>query len=124
MPSIGSTSAIDFLLFDWGIVFVAATVAAVVSKFGVFRPLVRVLYPELDAATRRIVSRLAEVTTWLLVPLAVSTHVDLEAVFGAGIGALFVAYLVREPLKDKLSNVVSAVKIAANDRLVPGVRLS
>lgn len=114
---------IDFLVYDWGILFTATAVATAVSKFDLLRPVVRFLYPESDEATRRITARLAEVGVWLAVPLAFSTRVDLEALFGAGIGALFIAYLVREPLKDKLSGVVTAAKIASHDRLVPGARI-
>ena len=114
---------IEFLVFDWGILFTATAVAATVSKFNLLRPVIGFLYPESDEATQRITARLAEVGVWLAVPLAFSTRVDLEALFGAGIGALFIAYLVREPLKDKLSAVVTAAKVAAHDRLVPGARI-
>lgn len=116
-------SAIDFLVFDWGILFTATAVATLVSRFDLFTTAVGFLYPDSDAATRQISARLAEVGVWLFVPLAVSARVDLEALFSAGIGALFIAYLVREPLKGKLSEVVIAAKIAANDRLVPDVRI-
>ena len=114
---------IDFLVYDWGILFTATAVATVVSKFDILRPVVEFLHPESDEATQRITARLAEVGVWLAVPLAFSTRVDLEALFGAGIGALFIAYLIREPLKDKLSGVVTAAKIASHDRLVPGTRI-
>ena len=124
--TIGETQlerGIEFLLFDWGILFTAIAVAVAVSKFDLLRPVVGFLHPEADEATQRITARLAEVGVWLLVPLAFSTRVDLEALFGAGIGALFIAYLVREPLKDKLSEVVTATKVAAHEPLVPGARI-
>jgi small-conductance mechanosensitive channel len=114
---------VDFLLFDWGILFLAVTVAAAVSRFDVPLWVLRRLRPAADEPTRRISARLVEVGVWLSVPLVVSTRIDLEAVFGAGIGALFIAYLIREPLKNKLSGVVIAGKIAANNRLRPGVRI-
>lgn len=98
-------TSIDFLLFGWGVVFTTATIAVLVSKFDLFHPVVRFLYPEADDATRQITARLAEIALWLSVPLAFSTQINLEALFGAGIGALFIAYLVREPLKDKLTHV-------------------
>jgi small-conductance mechanosensitive channel len=114
---------IDFLLFDWGILFTAVAVAVLVSKFDLLRLVIAFLHPESGEATRRITARLGEVGVWLLVPLAFSTRVDLEALFGAGIGALFIAYLVREPLKDKLTEVVTAAKVAAHEHLVPGARI-
>jgi len=114
---------VDFLLFDWGILFTATAVATMASKFDLFRPVVGFLYPSADEGTLRITTRLAEVGTWLAVPLAFSTQVNLKAIFGAGIGALFIAYLVREPIKTKLSGVVAAAKAAAHEHLVPGARI-
>ena len=119
----GLDSVVRFLLFDWGIGFLVVALAALASRFDIPAAVFGVLHPDADRATTQIGGRLAEVGLWLSAPLAVSTRVDLEAVFGAGIGALFVAYLVREPVKDKLSGVVTASKIATNDRLVPGVRI-
>jgi hypothetical protein len=125
LPSVAvsPSAAVEFLLFDWGVLFVGVVVAATMSKFGIPSAAIGLLYPDSDDATRRISARLTEVAVWLFVPLLVSTRVDLEAVFGAGLGALFVAYLVREPLKTKLASVVVAAKIATSDRLVPGVRV-
>ncbi|PSQ37802.1 hypothetical protein BRD13_08820 [Halobacteriales archaeon SW_5_70_135] len=114
---------VDFLLYDWGVVFPAIAVVFLISKFDLVAPVVRYLHPEARPGTRRVVARLTEVALWLSVPLVLSTRVDLEAVFGAGIGAIFVAYLVREPLKDSLSNFVAAATVASNDRLRPGVRV-
>jgi small-conductance mechanosensitive channel len=114
---------VEFLLYDWGIVVPAIVVVILVSKFGLVRPVVGYLYPETRPGTRRVIARLTEVALWLSVPLVLSTRVDLEAVFGAGIGAIFVAYLVREPLKNSLSNFVAAATIASNEHLHPGVRV-
>lgn len=116
-------TAVRFLLFDWGVLFTATALAAFVSKSNVFYLGIGFLYPKSDVATRQISARLAEVAVWLSIPLAFSTQINLEALFGAGIGALFIAYLIREPLKGKLSEVVTAAKIATNDRLIPGVRI-
>lgn len=123
LPPTTTEELVDFLLFDWGVVFPAVVVVALVSKFDLLRPVVAYLYPETRTGTRRVVARLSEVALWLSVPLVVSTRVDLQAVFGAGIGAVFLAYLIREPLKDSLSDFVAAATIASNDRLRPGVRV-
>ncbi len=114
---------VEFLLFDWGVVVPSVVAVALVSKFDLLGPVVAYLYPEARAGTRRVVVRLTEVALWLSVPLVVSTRVDLQAVFGAGIGAVFLAYLVREPLKHSLTDFVAAAKITANDRVRPGVRV-
>ncbi len=118
-----AAEVVGFLLYDWGVVVPATVVVLVVSKFDLLFPVVGFLYPETRPGTRRVVARLAEVALWLSVPLVVSTRIDLEAVFGAGIGAVFVAYLVRDPLKDSLSDFVAAATIASNRRIHPGVRI-
>lgn len=123
VPPTTTDRLVGFLLFDWGVVFPSVIAVALVSKFDLLRPVVAYLYPETREGTRRVVARLSEVALWLSVPLVVSTRVDLQAVFGAGIGAVFLAYLIREPLKDSLSDFVAAAKIAANERIRPGVRI-
>lgn len=123
LPPTTTDQLLDFLVFDWGVVVPSVVAVALVSKYDLLQPVVAYLYPETREGTRRVVTRLSEVALWLSVPLVVSTRVDLQAVFGAGIGAVFLAYLIREPLKGSLSDFVAAAKIAANERIRPGVRV-
>lgn len=114
---------VTLALSGWGTVVTAIVASVVISKFDLLVPVVRFLNRDAPESSHRIVARFAEVAVWLSVPLAVALQVNLEALAAGGIPAVFVAVLVRKPLKNYLSGFVNATKIAANERLHPGVRV-
>ena len=113
---------VTFLFHGWGQVFVAIAASAAISKFDLLMPVVWFLHRDAPEASQRIVARIAEVAVWLSVPLVAALHVNLEAMAAGGIPAVFVGVLVRKPLRNYLTGFVNAAKVAANDRLHPGVR--
>ncbi len=114
---------IEAALTGWGRVVTAVVVSAVATRYDMLMPVVRTLKCDAPPASQRVIARFAELGLWLLVPLTLAMQADFETLAAGSVPAVFVAVLIRQPLKDYLSGFVTAAKVAGDDRLSPGVQI-